>query len=188
MSDESIIVKDNGSIFLGGPPLVKAATGEDVSIEDLGGAEVHTRTSGVCDHFAETEEHALQLAREVVAHLGDGPAKPPRVWEGIEPLYPGEDLYGIIPKDSRHPYDVREVIARLLDGSQFHEFKKRFGSTLVCGFGEMFGEQVGVIANNGVLFSESAQKGAHFIQLCWPAKDTPYFFAKYYGFYGGSQV
>ncbi len=166
MSDETIIVKEQGTIFLGGPPLVKAATGEEVTAEELGGGDVHTRISGVADHLAENDAHALWLARRVVAHLNRrktvslalGSAEPPR--------YDPEELYGVVPVDLRKPYDVREVIARLVDGSRFDEFKARYGTTLVTGFAELFGYPVGIVANNGVLFSESALKGAHFIELC----------------------
>ncbi len=165
MSDETIIVRKQGTIFLGGPPLVKAATGEIISAEDLGGADVHTRKSGVADYYAHDDDHALFLARRIVRHLnitrpGD-PARTP-----VEPLYAGAELNGIIPADSRASYDVREVIARLVDGSEFDEFKKFYGETLVTGFAHIYGQRVGIIANNGILFSESAQKAAHFIELC----------------------
>jgi 3-methylcrotonyl-CoA carboxylase beta subunit len=166
MSDEAIIVKNQGTIFLGGPPLVKAATGEEVSAEELGGADVHTRISGVADHFAESDAHALHLARRVVANLNS--VKP----VGLDlaapqpPLYDPEEIYGIIPSDTRKPYDVRELIARLVDGSSLDEFKPRYGTTLVTGFARLWGYPVGVVANNGILFSESAHKGAHFIELC----------------------
>ncbi|HMN73507.1 MAG TPA: carboxyl transferase domain-containing protein, partial [Rhodoblastus sp.] len=166
MSDESVIVRNQGTIFLGGPPLVKAATGEVVSAEDLGGADVHTRISGVCDHFAENDAHALFIARRIVANLNR--TKPIGLKRGAadEPLYDPSELYGVIPTDTRKPYDVREVIARIVDGSRFDEFKARYGTTLVTGFAELYGYPVGIIANNGILFSESAQKGAHFIELC----------------------
>ncbi len=172
MSDEAIIVKGTGTIFLGGPPLVKAATGEDVSAEDLGGADVHTRRSGVADHFAEDDDHAIQLLRDIVETL---PTKEERrkTWlfhlssfPSEEPLYPAEDLYGILPSTFRETYDVHEIIARLVDGSKFREFKARYGTTLVCGFARIHGYPVGIIANNGVLFSESALKATHFIELC----------------------
>ena len=187
MSDQSIIVKDNGSIFLGGPPLVKAATGEEVSVEELGGADVHTRLSGVCDHFADNEEHALRLCREVLSHLSSSREEGPsvQVKKMREPLYSPKELYGIIPRDLRTPYDVREVIARLVDGSDFHEFKRRFGHTLVCGFAKIYGCQIGIVANNGVLFSESAQKGAHFIQLCGQQKIPLLFLQNVTGFMVG---
>ncbi len=166
MSDETIIVRNQGTIFLGGPPLVKAAIGEVVSAEDLGGGDVHTRLSGVADHLAENDLHALQIARAVVANLNwkKEPQlllQPPR-----EPLFDASDLYGVIPTDARKPYDVREIIARIVDGSDFDEFKARYGSTLVTGFAHIEGMPVGIVANNGVLFSESAMKGAHFIELC----------------------
>src|SRR5438876_1959513 len=166
MSDETVIVKGIGTIFLGGPPLVKAATGEEVSAEDLGGAEVHTATSGVADHFALDDEHALAIGREIVRSLGW--RKPPMPWERSEPAPPSvnpDDLYGVIPADARQTYDVREVIARLVDGSDFHEFKERYGETLVTGFARIEGYPVGIVANNGILFSSSSLKGAHFVEL-----------------------
>jgi 3-methylcrotonyl-CoA carboxylase beta subunit len=170
MSDEAIIVKGTGTIFLGGPPLVKAATGEDVSAEDLGGADLHTRRSGVADHFAEDDDHAIQILREIVETLQR--PKPRSFLSSLdvtapeEPLYPAEELYGILPANFRETYDVHEIIARLADGSKFREFKSRYGTTLVCGFAHVHGYPVGIIANNGVLFSESALKGTHFIELC----------------------
>ncbi|HEX2221046.1 MAG TPA: carboxyl transferase domain-containing protein [Candidatus Limnocylindria bacterium] len=166
MSDETVIVRGTGTIFLGGPPLVKAATGEEVSAEELGGAEVHTTRSGVADHFALDDEHALAIGRSIVRNLGRRRPEPP--WELAEPREPcaePETLYGAIPADARQSYDVREVIARLVDGSEFHEFKERYGETLVCGFARIWGYPVGILANNGILFSSSALKGAHFIQL-----------------------
>ena len=166
MSDESVIVKGTGTIFLGGPPLVKAATGEEVSAEDLGGAEVHTTRSGVADHFALDDEHALAIGRSIVRNLARKRPEPP--WEVREPCEPSvsaEGLYGVVPADPRQSYDVREVIARLVDGSDFHEFKERYGETLVTGFARLHGYPVGIIANNGILFSESALKGAHFVEL-----------------------
>ena len=166
MSDETIIVKNQGTIFLGGPPLVKAATGEEVSAEDLGGADVHTRLSGVADHFAESDSHALYLARQVVANLARTKPSHLKVRGPEDPLYDPEEIYGIIPTDTRKPYEVREVIARVVDGSRLDEFKVRYGSTLVTGFAHIHGYPVGVVANNGILFSESAQKAAHFIELC----------------------
>ena len=166
MSDESIIVKGNGTIFLAGPPLVKAATGEEVSAEDLGGADVHTRESGVADHFAETEEDALRMVRNVVENLNIDPKQRLDVKPVEDPAYESEDLMGIIPSDNRTPVDVREVIARIVDGSRFHEFKPRYGATLVCGFARIHGYPVGIVANNGILFSESSLKGAHFVELC----------------------
>jgi 3-methylcrotonyl-CoA carboxylase beta subunit/propionyl-CoA carboxylase len=174
MSDEAVIVKGTGTIFLGGPPLVKAATGEDVSAEELGGADVHTRLSGVADHFAEDDEHALEIVRGIVETLGDGRRETGDGRSSVpghrspveEPLYPSEEIYGVLPTSFREAYDVREIIARLVDGSRFREFKARYGTTLVCGFGRLHGYLVGIIANNGILFSESALKGAHFIELC----------------------
>ncbi len=166
MCDEAIIVKQQGTIFLGGPPLVKAATGEVVDAESLGGAEVHCTSSGVTDHFAENDEHALHMARDVVLHLNRSKQITLATRPVTEPLYPTDDIYGIIPKLSRQPFDIRQVIARLVDGSEFTEFKARYGKTLVCGFAHLHGYPVGIVANNGILFSESALKGAHFIQLC----------------------
>ncbi|PJK04664.1 methylcrotonoyl-CoA carboxylase [Lysobacteraceae bacterium NML71-0210] len=166
MCDESIIVKEQGTIFLGGPPLVKAATGEVVDAEALGGADVHTRVSGVADHFAEDDHHALAIARDVVASLNRSTQRSLALKPSIEPLYPAEELYGIVPQDARKPFDIREVIARIVDGSEFQEFKARYGKTLVCGFAHIHGCPVGIVANNGILFSESALKGAHFIELC----------------------
>jgi acetyl-CoA carboxylase carboxyltransferase component len=166
MSDETVIVKGTGTIFLGGPPLVKAATGEDVSAEELGGAEVHTVTSGVADHFALDDEHALAIGREIVRSLAWRKPAPP--WERSEPAAPSvdpEELYGVIPADPRFSYDVREVIARIVDGSEFHEFKERYGETLVCGFARLEGYPIGILANNGILFSSSSLKGAHFVEL-----------------------
>lgn len=166
MSDESIIVKGNGTIFLAGPPLVKAATGEVVSAEDLGGAEVHTVESGVADHYAEDEPEALRMVRNIVENFN--PSKKTELDRNApeEPAHDVEDLMGIIPQDNRTPYDVREVIARVVDGSRFHEFKARYGTTLVCGFARIHGHPVGILANNGILFSESSLKGAHFVELC----------------------
>src|SRR5215203_5618096 len=166
MSDEVVIVKGTGTIFLGGPPLVKAATGEEVSAEELGGADVHTRRSGVADHFAENDEHALAIVRSIIENLNWKKAPPWTVEEPEEPLYDSEELYGIVPSDYRQGYDVREVIARTVDGSRLHEFKPLYGETLVCGFARIMGAPVGILANNGILFSESALKGAHFIELC----------------------
>jgi 3-methylcrotonyl-CoA carboxylase beta subunit len=166
MSDESIIVKNQGTIFLGGPPLVKAATGEVVSAEDLGGGDVHSRHSGVTDHLAANDPHALALARQVVSNLNRVKKLDINVREVKEPLYDPQELYGVIPADNRQPYDVREVIARIVDGSEFDEFKKLYGQTLVTGFAHLYGYPVGIVANNGVLFSESALKGAHFVELC----------------------
>jgi 3-methylcrotonyl-CoA carboxylase beta subunit len=165
MSDESIIVKDNGTIFLGGPPLVKAATGEIVSAEELGGADVHTRISGVVDHYANDDAQALAILRRIVANLNRQPAPPVALQSVEEPRYDPEELYGIIPADTRKPYDVREVIARIVDGSRLDEFRQRYGATLVTGFAHIHGFPVALLANNGILFSESALKGAHFIEL-----------------------
>lgn len=166
MCDESVIVKEQGTIFLGGPPLVKAATGEVVDAETLGGADVHTSISGVADHFAEDDRHALEIARGIVASLNRKKVLPVATRPVREPLYPAEELYGIVPKDLRRPFDVREVIARIVDGSEFQEFKARYGKTLVTGFAHLHGYPVGIVANNGILFAESALKGAHFIELC----------------------
>ncbi len=165
MSDETVIVRNQGTIFLAGPPLVKAATGEDVTAEELGGADVHTRLSGVADHIAEDDADALEKVREIVAHLGSGSEERRGRVAPEDPLYPAEELYGVVPKDLRRPYDVRELLARLLDGSRFHEFKPRYGATLVTGFGHVDGFPVAVLANNGVLFSESALKATHFIEM-----------------------
>jgi 3-methylcrotonyl-CoA carboxylase beta subunit len=175
MSDETIIVREQGTIFLGGPPLVKAATGEVVDAEALGGAEVHCSTSGVTDHFAENDAHALVLARDILRHLNRCKNNYLSIIPPVEPAYPAADIYGIVPPDTRVPYDVREIIARIVDGSEFHEFKARYGKSLVCGFAHIFGYPVGVVANNGILFSESALKGAHFIELC-NQRDIPLVF------------
>ncbi|GAB4454957.1 MAG: propionyl-CoA carboxylase [Anaerolineales bacterium] len=173
MSDEAIIVKGTGTIFLGGPPLVKAATGENVSAEDLGGADVHTRLSGVADHFAEDDDHAIEILREIISTLQHSNVPTFKrfistldLLPSEEPLYPAEEIYGILPATFRETYDVREIIARLVDGSKFREFKARYGTTIVCGFARIHGYPVGIIANNGVLFSESALKATHFIELC----------------------
>jgi len=186
MSDESIIVKDQGTIFLGGPPLVKAATGEVVTAEDLGGGDVHTRLSGVADHLAQNDLHALQLARNAVRNLNR--ERPAAVAGGAapqEPLFGAEELYGVIPVDTRKPFDVREIIARIVDGSEFDEFKARYGTTLVTGFARIEGMPVGIIANNGILFSESALKGAHFIELCCQRKIPLVFLQNITGFMVG---
>ncbi len=166
MSDENVIVKGTGTIFLGGPPLVKAATGEIVTAQELGGAEVHCELSGVTDHFAEDDDHALEITRSIVANLNKRRVLQLKTLPREEPLYAPEELYGVVPKDPRIPYNVREVIARIVDGSKFHEFKPLYGKTLVTGFAHIWGMPVGIIANDGVLFSESALKGAHFIELC----------------------
>lgn len=189
MADESIIVKGNGTIFLGGPPLVKAATGEEVSAEDLGGARVHTSESGVADHFAENEEDALALCRNIIENLNyqsegkiAGQKERQKV---IPPKYDQKEVLGIVPKDTKTPYDVREIIARITDGSEFHEFKEKFGTTLICGFAKIYGNPVGIVANNGILFSESAQKGAHFIELCGQRKIPLVFLQNITGFMVG---
>jgi 3-methylcrotonyl-CoA carboxylase beta subunit/propionyl-CoA carboxylase len=166
MSDETIIVRGTGTIFLGGPPLVKAATGEEVTAEDLGGADVHTRLSGVADYLAENDEHALALCRTIVSTLTGSKQLPADMTAAEEPHYDPDELYGVVNADPRKPYDVREVIARLVDGSRFDEFKARYGTTLVTGFARLHGMLVGIVANNGVLFSESALKATHFIELC----------------------
>lgn len=186
MCDESIIVKDNGTIFLAGPPLVKAATGEEVSAEELGGADVHTRLSGVADHYAQNEEHALEICRNVLKNLGER-KKFFHPENSISPLYDPSEISGIIPADTRTPFDVREVLARLLDGSEFQEFKKRYGETLICGFGKIHGYRVGIVANNGILFSESAQKGAHFVELCNQRKIPLVFLQNITGFMVGRE-
>jgi 3-methylcrotonyl-CoA carboxylase beta subunit len=185
MSDESIIVKNQGTIFLGGPPLVKAATGEEVTAEDLGGGDVHTRLSGVADHLANNDLHALQLARNAIGRLNHH--KPVQLQRKAyaEPLYDPQELNGIIPSDTRKPYDVREVIARIVDGSEFDEFKARFGTTLITGFAHIHGMPVGIIANNGILFSEAAQKGTHFIELCCQRKIPLVFLQNITGFMVG---
>src|SRR5574337_1230278 len=166
MCDENVIVKGTGTIFLGGPPLVKATTGEVVDAETLGGADVHTAISGVADHLAENDAHALSIARDIVGHLNRTKQMPLALRMPVEPKYPAEELYGVIPADTRRPFDIREVIARIVDGSEFHEFKARYGKTLVTGFAHIHGYPVGIVANNGILFAESALKGAHFIELC----------------------
>ncbi len=185
MSDESIIVKEQGTIFLGGPPLVKAATGEVVSAEDLGGGDVHTRLSGVVDHLAQNDMHALALARKIVSNLNRKKPQQLVLREPVEPKYDPRELYGVIPADTRKPFDVREVIARIVDGSEFDEFKARYGTTLVCGFAHIFGMPVGIIANNGILFSESALKGTHFIELCCQRKIPLVFLQNITGFMVG---
>ncbi|UXS03610.1 carboxyl transferase domain-containing protein [Agrobacterium tumefaciens] len=166
MSDQSVIVKNQGTIFLGGPPLVKAATGEVVTAEELGGADVHSRQSGVTDYYARDDRHALAITRQIVAGLNRSKKNQLEIRPPTEPLFPPDELYGIVPADTRKPFEVREVIARLVDGSEFDEFKALYGTTLVCGFAHIHGYPVGIIANNGILFSESALKGAHFIELC----------------------
>ena len=185
MSDETIIVKNQGTIFLGGPPLVKAATGEVVSAEDLGGGDVHTRLSGVADHLAQNDAHALALARQAVGSLNRKKNIELQLREPVAPLYASQEIYGVIPADNRKPFDVREIIARIVDGSEFAEFKARFGPTLVCGFAHIEGMPVGIIANNGILFSESALKGAHFIELCCQRKVPLVFLQNITGFMVG---
>ncbi len=187
MSDETVIVKDQGTIFLAGPPLVKAATGEEVTAEDLGGGDVHTRLSGVADHLANNDEHALDLTRGIVGRLNRSKPHTVQLQTVEEPLYDPFELWGVVPSDLRRPYDVREVLARVLDGSRFEEFKARFGTTLVCGFAHIHGIPVGIIANNGVLFSESALKGAHFVELCSQRKIPLVFLQNITGFMVGQK-
>jgi acetyl-CoA carboxylase carboxyltransferase component len=187
MSDETVIVREQGTIFIGGPPLVKAATGVDVSPEELGGADVHTRISGVSDHLAENDEHALQLLRNIVAGLGRGERTLLDMSEPEDPYYDPEELYGVIPKDLATQFDVREVIARIVDGSRFHEFKARYGQTLVTGFARIMGFPVGIVANNGILFKESAQKGAHFVSMCSVRKIPLVFLQNITGFIVGKE-
>jgi len=187
MSDETIIVKNQGTIFLGGPPLVKAAIGEIVSAEDLGGGDVHTRLSGVADHLAQNDAHAIALARQAVATLNHRKEVAQALREPVPPRYDTQELYGVIPADTRKPYDVHEIIARIVDASEFHEFKARYGATLVCGFAHIEGMPVGIVANNGILFSESAQKGAHFIELCCQRKVPLIFLQNITGFMVGKK-
>jgi 3-methylcrotonyl-CoA carboxylase beta subunit len=187
MADESIIVKNQGTIFLGGPPLVKAATGEVVSAEELGGADVHCRTSGVTDHYANNDHHALELVRRSVGRLNRVKPVTMDLRDPVEPAYPVEDIYGVIPADSKQPYDVREVIARVVDGSEFDEFKSLYGETLVCGFARIHGYPVGIVANNGILFGESAVKGAHFVELCATRNIPLVFLQNITGFMVGKQ-
>jgi 3-methylcrotonyl-CoA carboxylase beta subunit len=187
MSDETVIVKDQGTIFLAGPPLVKAATGEVITAEALGGGELHARKSGVVDHLAENDEHALSIVRDIVSRLGPAYRHDLAVQTPQPPKYAAEELYAIAPEDVRAPYDVHEVIARIVDGSQFHEFKALFGSTLVCGFAHIWGVPVAILANNGVLFSESAQKGAHFIELACQRRIPLIFLQNISGFMVGGK-
>jgi len=187
MADESIIVKDQGTIFLAGPPLVKAATGEVVSAEDLGGADVHCKISGVSDHYAQNDEHALQLVRQSIARLNHVKQPNISVVPSIEPRYDAKELYGIVGTDLKKPFDVKEVIARIVDDSDFDEFKQYYGATLVCGFARIHGYPVGIVANNGILFSESAQKGAHFIELCCQRKIPLVFLQNITGFMVGQK-
>jgi len=189
MSDETVIVREQGTIFLAGPPLVKAATGEEISAEDLGGGDLHARKSGVVDHLAENDEHALTIVRDIVSHLGANTltARDVQLREPRAPKFDADDLYAIIPEDVRAPYDVHEVIARIVDGSEFHEFKALYGSTLVCGFAHIWGMPVAILANNGVLFSESAQKGAHFIELACQRRIPLLFLQNISGFMVGGK-
>ncbi len=187
MADESIIVKEQGTIFLAGPPLVKAATGEEVSAEELGGGDVHTRVSGVADHLANNDLHALDIARNAVARLNRKKPETTANQAVKPPRYPIAELYGIVPQDLRQPFDVREVIARIVDDSDFDEFKARYGTTLVCGFAHLYGMPVGIVANNGILFGESAQKGAHFVELCSQRKIPLIFLQNITGFMVGKQ-
>jgi len=187
MSDEAVIVRDQGTIFLGGPPLVKAATGEVVTAEDLGGGLLHSKVSGVTDHLADDDAHALRIVRGIVSTFGPRTQKPWDVEPCVEPVLDPAELYGVVPADARTPYDVREVIGRLVDGSRFQEFKKEYGATLVTGFARLHGHPVGIIANNGVLFSESAMKGAHFIELCDQRKIPLLFLQNITGFMVGRE-
>ncbi|MBA3448547.1 MAG: methylcrotonoyl-CoA carboxylase [Pseudaminobacter sp.] len=187
MADESIMVKNQATIFLGGPPLVKAATGEDVTAEELGGAEVHTRQSGVADHLAMDDDHALAIVRRIVKNLNRKKRMELDLRKPIPPLHAADEIYGIVPQDTRQPYDVREIIARIVDGSEFDEFKQNYGATLVTGFAHLHGMPVGIIANNGVLFSESALKGAHFIELCCQRKIPLVFLQNITGFMVGKK-
>jgi 3-methylcrotonyl-CoA carboxylase beta subunit len=187
MSDESVIVRDQGTIFLAGPPLVKAATGEEISAEDLGGGELHARKSGVADHLAENDEHALTILRDIVSHLGNNKGATLDLRAPRPPKFDAEELYAIVPDDVRAPYDVHEVIARLVDGSEFHEFKALYGHTLVCGFAHVWGMPVAILANNGVLFSESALKGAHFIELACQRRIPLLFLQNISGFMVGGR-
>jgi 3-methylcrotonyl-CoA carboxylase beta subunit len=187
MSDESVIVKEQGTIFLAGPPLVQAATGEVISAEDLGGGDLHSRKSGVTDHLAQDDEHALTIVRDIVSHLGPAHRPDLEVRDPRPPKYPAEELYAIVPEDVRAPYDVHEVIARIVDASEFHEFKALYGATLVCGFAHIHGLPVAILANNGVLFSESAQKGAHFIELACQRRIPLLFLQNISGFMVGGK-
>ncbi len=187
MCDESIIVRNQGTIFLGGPPLVKAATGEVVSAEELGGAEVHAKQSGVVDHIADNDAHALGITRDIVASLNRKKTINIKLAKGLEPHYPADELYGILPKSLNQQYDIREVIARIVDGSDFREFKANYGTTLVCGFAHIHGYPVGIVANNGILFSESAQKGAHFVELCGQRRIPLIFLQNVTGFMVGKK-
>ncbi len=185
MADESIIVRNQGTVFLGGPPLVKAATGEDVSAEDLGGGDVHTRLSGVCDHLAENDDHAISIIRRIVRSLPQNNGSLRRSSLPREPLLTCDDIYGVVPQDLRTPFDIREIIGRIVDGSEFDEFKARFGTTIVTGFAQIWGYEVGIVANNGILFAESAEKAAHFLQLCEQRKIPVLFLQNITGFMVG---
>ena len=187
MSDETVIVRGTGTIFIGGPPLVKAATGQDVTAEELGGADVHTRRSGVADHYATSDEHALAIAREIVRHLDPPLSAPWEIAHSEDPTADPADLYGLVPEDFRHELDVREVIARIVDGSRFHEFKELYGETLICGFARIEGNPVGILANQGVLFAESSQKGAHFIELACKRRIPLVFLQNITGFMVGKE-
>ena len=187
MSDEAVIVKGTGTIFLAGPPLVKAATGEEVTAEELGGGDVHTRISGVADHLADDDAHALEIARSIVGTLGGGKSLPADREAPEEPAFDPKEIYGVLPRDLREPYDVREVIARLVDGSRFQEFKARYGTTVVCGFARLSGFLVGIVANNGILFSESALKATHFIEMCAGRKVPLLFLQNITGFMVGKE-
>jgi len=187
MSDEAVIVRGTGTIFLAGPPLVKAATGEEVTAEELGGADVHTRISGVADHFAEDDAHALEIARSILGTVNTSKVLPADMTDPEEPLFDSREIYGVIPSDLRQSYDVREVIARLVDGSRFQEFKARYGTTLVCGFARLSGFLVGIVANNGILFSESALKATHFVQMCARRKVPLVFLQNITGFMVGRE-
>ncbi|MCY4218206.1 MAG: methylcrotonoyl-CoA carboxylase [Gammaproteobacteria bacterium] len=187
MCDESIIVRDQGTIFLGGPPLVKAATGEEVTAEELGGAHVHGTVSGVVDHIAENDKHALKIARSVMANLNQNKSLDISIETPIDPAYSPDELLGIVPDDSRKPFDIREIIARIVDASNFEEFKENYGTSLVCGFSRLYGYPIGIVANNGILFSESALKGTHFIELCCQRKIPLVFLQNITGFMVGKQ-
>jgi acetyl-CoA carboxylase carboxyltransferase component len=187
MSDETIIVRGTGTIFIGGPPLVKAARGEEVTAEELGGADVHTRRSGVADHYATSDDHALALARQIVRNLGDAPSPPWDLAPPEQPVVDPAELYGLVPEDFRHELDPLEVIARIVDGSRFHEFKALYGDTLVCGFGRIEGFPVGILANRGILFAESSQKGAHFVELACKRRIPLVFLQNITGFMVGRE-
>ncbi len=188
MCDQTIIVKNQGTIFLAGPPLVKEATGEVIDAETLGGGDTHTRLSGVADYLADDDDHALALARQIVKHLGPAPQPNIALQSPRAPLHPASDIMALVPADAKTPYDVREVIARITDSSDFDEFKPRYGATLVTGFAHIDGVPVGIIANNGVLFSESSQKGAHFIELCCQRKNSAALPAEYHRLHGRLEI